>query len=621
MVIKQFNLLLQDMGMIAFQLQNSACKIFDTKNKFFGLGFLIKLKINNNDSFFFMINNKIKEKKYCYILLNDKSQGKNNKKILIDNSFSINYKEMISFIDMNKFNINKKKFLELDEKCISTDMTSNETIYIPNSNGKGDINIIYGFLNGIEDINNNPKNKNNDYFPILSLKSKRILGLYYKNNNNKEISDFKFPIKELNEQINKVNNKMYKEILLLIYNITDKNKIKLFGKQFVTNNKNNIRLIINNKELELIEYLDLKNIPKEIINKGIIKIRLKKTRTITNISYMFSETSISPLTDVSKWNTTNIINMSYLFEGCSSLTNLPDIINWNTKNVINMEGMFLNCTSLITLPEISKWNMEKVTNISKMFSNCEKLEHLPNNISKWNTKKITDISQMFLNCLNLKYLPEISEWSTNNVTNMSQIFSNCKALISLPNISIWKMNNVTNMSQMFSNCKLLKTLPDISEWITTKVYDISGLFSDCISLREIPDISKWDLSNVINFSYLFDNCILSKNFPDLSQLNQNHSIYNSSEMNSRDVSVKYEDYFNYCINNKDNSSKSTSSNDDHNKNCQIVNIENYNLNNRIIDNKSSSSPENSKKQIIYDVCKSICKIVASNQVGTGFLIN
>ena len=58
-----------------------------------------------------------------------------------------------------------------------------------------------------------------------------------------------------------------------------------------------------------------------------------------NVYYCFS---LSSLPDLSKWNTNNISDMSFLFEGCSSLTYLPEISKWKTNNVTNMSGIFVN---------------------------------------------------------------------------------------------------------------------------------------------------------------------------------------------------------------------------------------------------------------------------------------
>ena len=56
--------------------------------------------------------------------------------------------------------------------------------------------------------------------------------------------------------------------------------------------------------------------------------------------------------------------MSYMFYGhyyksdydcdCKSLISLPDISKWNTKDVTDMSYMFYNCSSLSSLPDISK---------------------------------------------------------------------------------------------------------------------------------------------------------------------------------------------------------------------------------------------------------------------------
>ena len=52
-----------------------------------------------------------------------------------------------------------------------------------------------------------------------------------------------------------------------------------------------------------------------------------------------------------------------MFANCLSLSSLPDISKWNTSNVIDMSGMFTNCSSLLSLPDISKWNTINVTYI------------------------------------------------------------------------------------------------------------------------------------------------------------------------------------------------------------------------------------------------------------------
>jgi len=69
------------------------------------------------------------------------------------------------------------------------------------------------------------------------------------------------------------------------------------------------------------------------------------------------------LPDISKWNTDYIIDISFLFYGCSSLKELTDISKWDTINILRMSYLFSECSSLDFLPDISKWNMELTVDI------------------------------------------------------------------------------------------------------------------------------------------------------------------------------------------------------------------------------------------------------------------
>ena len=63
--------------------------------------------------------------------------------------------------------------------------------------------------------------------------------------------------------------------------------------------------------------------------------------------------------------------MSCVFCGCESLISLPDISKWNTSNVTNMSDMFCNCSSLNSLPDISIWNTKKLKEKTDMFYGCK----------------------------------------------------------------------------------------------------------------------------------------------------------------------------------------------------------------------------------------------------------
>ena len=64
--------------------------------------------------------------------------------------------------------------------------------------------------------------------------------------------------------------------------------------------------------------------------------------------------------------------MHCMFWNCSSLNSLPDISKWDTKNVTDMSYMFRGCSSLNSLPDISKWEINKNLKKESMFEGVDK---------------------------------------------------------------------------------------------------------------------------------------------------------------------------------------------------------------------------------------------------------
>ena len=58
-------------------------------------------------------------------------------------------------------------------------------------------------------------------------------------------------------------------------------------------------------------------------------------------SYAFYyNTALSDISALSKWNTSNVVNMDDMFYNASSLTDIDGVSNWDTSNVVNMNKMF-----------------------------------------------------------------------------------------------------------------------------------------------------------------------------------------------------------------------------------------------------------------------------------------
>ena len=86
---------------------------------------------------------------------------------------------------------------------------------------------------------------------------------------------------------------------------------------------------------------------------------------------------VLPFEELSKWNVSEVYDMSYMFYGCSSLCKLPDKSEWETNKVFNMSYMFYGCKDLTSLNDIINWNTSNVINMSYMFFNCNSLKSFP----------------------------------------------------------------------------------------------------------------------------------------------------------------------------------------------------------------------------------------------------
>ena len=172
-------------------------------------------------------------------------------------------------------------------------------------------------------------------------------------------------------------------------------------------------------------------------------------------------------------------NSSDLFYNFSKLTEIENINLLDTSNVTDMSHMFQSCIKLTNL-DLSSFDTSKVTNMGEMFSGSTRLTIL--DVSNFDTSQITDMSYMFENCSGLTSL-DVSNFDTSNVTNMSYMFKNCSSLTSL-DLSNFDTSKVTVMSSIFSGCNKLTSL-DFRKATFDKVTSYKNMFYDTSSTINI----------------------------------------------------------------------------------------------------------------------------------------
>ena len=213
-----------------------------------------------------------------------------------------NLKEVI-----NKFKLNLEDIINKLKKL----QNNLDTYYNINNNILNNYEINkytknYNLLQIIKNINNDINNEINklkyDYSYGYNLNC--LLYLYTEINDQNLTMDIKYnPIQESEEK-------------------KEKEKLRIFGNYFIKNNINKCKIIYNNEEYNLCEYIN--DIDEDYNTNNIITIKLKGYNNITDMSYMFNNcTQLSSLPDISKWNTSNVNDMSDMFYGCKSNLNIP----------------------------------------------------------------------------------------------------------------------------------------------------------------------------------------------------------------------------------------------------------------------------------------------------------
>lgn len=180
-------------------------------------------------------------------------------------------------------------------------------------------------------------------------------------------------------------------------------------------------------------------------------------------------------------NMETAVNSDSMFGYCSGLTSL-DINDWVFKPK-TCGSMFGNC-NVLTSVTTNSWDMSECTNLSYMFNGCFSLSSIKN-IKKWNVGKVTTMSYMFNACKTLTSI-DLSGWNTSSATNLGNIFKNCSGLIEI-NLSGWNISKVTNLQATFDGCTNLQTL-NLTGWgkpnISTPTY-YDNLFRNCTSLNKL----------------------------------------------------------------------------------------------------------------------------------------
>ena len=245
--------------------------------------------------------------------------------------------------------------------------------------------------------------------------------------------------------------------------------------------------------------------------KGLPHISKWNTSQVTDMSELFKD-QVNFNDDIGAWNTSGVTTMYDMFWGASAF-NRP-IGGWQVDNVTRMDGMFQDASSFNQ--PLGDWRVDQVTDMTAMFAYARAFNQPLNDwrvdnvtrmggmfedassfnqpIGAWRVDKVTDMSWMFSGTS--AFDQPIGDWRVDQVTDMSWMFREAKSF-NQP-LNDWRVDNVTNMHRMFHKASLFNQ--PLGAWNVDKVKDMHGMFYKAKGFRQ--DLG-WCVNDDVNMKYAF----------------------------------------------------------------------------------------------------------------------
>lgn len=285
----------------------------------------------------------------------------------------------------------------------------------------------------------------------------------------------------------------------------------------ITGNKNWI--LYNTEQYEIRNYDDIEHLvfgrylldaETFLCVRKDFKGKLHLPINASTCSFMFVDINV-PEIDLTEFDTTNVVNMDYMFLkadlgdsfSLGSITNTQandagrNILTLNTEGVTSMSGMFKDCK--VKHLDLSSLRTHNVIDFSDMFYNCDSLIDL--NVDGFDTSNAEDFNGMFHGCNKLTQL-NVKHFNANSVLHMSYLFSGCRRL-QVIDLEGWDFSQVSDANEMFGYCNKLEKI--IANFNFNMIKGMAFMFDCCTKLSEV-DLTHSDLSHVFDFGYTFFNC-------------------------------------------------------------------------------------------------------------------
>ncbi|MCH4056464.1 MAG: DUF285 domain-containing protein [Lactobacillaceae bacterium] len=169
------------------------------------------------------------------------------------------------------------------------------------------------------------------------------------------------------------------------------------------------------------------------------------------------------------------------------------------------QRLFTGLDQLITIDNLTKLDTSQVINMHMMFSQCKSLTNLY--LSNFKTAKVTDMGSMFASDIKLQSL-DLTSFDTSQVTEMTSMFASDNSLTSV-NVSSFDTTKVTGMANMFMMCYALTEL-DLTNFDLRNI--ASDKTSNMVS--RMPKLRKLSLGKNYRSDWCYLNTNFGPDYPN-----------------------------------------------------------------------------------------------------------
>ena len=258
---------------------------------------------------------------------------------------------------------------------------------------------------------------------------------------------------------------------------------------------------------------------KTSVTKVVFDPSFANARPTTTRAWFYYMQNLQSITGLSYLNTSEVTNMTGMFNSCFKLTSL-DLSSFNTSKVTDMRAMFFNSNYLRTIYVGNGWSTAAVTSSTNMFNYCTSLvggQGTTYNSSNPKDKTYAHIDGGPSNPGYFTAKPEAYACYTPSNTTLTFYYDSQRSSRTGTTYDLNTGGNKTGWESDGTNASVTKVVfdPSFAGARPTTTYD---WFYDMTNLQSITGLSYLNTSEVTNMAWMFGGCTVLTSL-DVSHFN------------------------------------------------------------------------------------------------------